>query len=149
MRPFAAGAVMALALACGPTAPPPPAPAAHLVERSHETMGTRIDLTAWTSDEPRAAAAFGAVFGEFDRLDALMSVWKDGSDVLRLNAAAGDHPVPVSAETFRMGASPTKYSLRFNSACTCNRCSGSSISSHLLSITTIGQPAASIRSASR
>jgi thiamine biosynthesis lipoprotein len=32
----------------------------------------------------------------------MMSVWKDGSDVLRLNAAAGDHPVPVSAETFEV-----------------------------------------------
>jgi thiamine biosynthesis lipoprotein len=39
------------------------------------------------------------VFGDFDRLDALMSVWKDGSDILRLNGAAGDHAVPVSVET--------------------------------------------------
>jgi thiamine biosynthesis lipoprotein len=28
-----------------------------------------------------------------------MSVWKKDSDVLKLNAAAGDHPVPVSRET--------------------------------------------------
>jgi thiamine biosynthesis lipoprotein len=62
-------------------------------------MGTEVGLTAWTSDEPRAVAAFAAAFGEFDRLDALMSVWKDGSDVVRLNAAAGDRPVPVSVET--------------------------------------------------
>ena len=27
-----------------------------------------------------------------------MSVWREGSDVLRLNAAAGDQPVPVSAD---------------------------------------------------
>ena len=65
-------------------------------------MGTELDLTAWTSDEPRAVAAFGAVFGEFDRLDALMSVWKDGSDVLRLNGAAGEHAVPVSVETLEV-----------------------------------------------
>jgi thiamine biosynthesis lipoprotein len=88
-----------LALACGQSKPSPAAPTVHLVERSHETMGTEVDVTAWTSDEPRAVAAFNAVFGEFDRLDALMSVWKDGSDVLRLNAAAGDHAVPVSVET--------------------------------------------------
>ena len=44
-------------------------------------------------------AAFDDVFREFDRLERLMSVWKDGSDVVRLNAAAGDHPVPVSADT--------------------------------------------------
>ena len=86
-------------LACGRTNPAPPAPAARLIERSHETMGTEVAVTAWTGDEPRAAAAFAAVFGEFDRLDALMSVWKEGSDILRLNAAAGDHAVPVSVET--------------------------------------------------
>ena len=28
-----------------------------------------------------------------------MSVWREGSDVVRLNAAAGDHPVAVSADT--------------------------------------------------
>jgi FAD:protein FMN transferase len=86
----------ALVAACG--GGPAPAPPAHLVERSHAAMGTVIALTAWTADDPRATAAFAAVFGEFDRLDAMMSVWKDGSDILRLNAAAGDHPVPVSAE---------------------------------------------------
>jgi thiamine biosynthesis lipoprotein len=62
-------------------------------------MGTEIELTAWTADDARAKAAFAAVFGEFDRLDAMMSVWKDGSDILRLNAAAGDHAVPVNADT--------------------------------------------------
>ena len=87
----------ALAAACGRT--PTSAPTAHLVERTHPAMGTEIALTAWTTDDARAEAAFAAVFGEFDRLDALMSVWKDGSDIVRLNAAAGDHPVPVSAET--------------------------------------------------
>ena len=48
---------------------------------------------------PAAKSAFDAVFREFDRLDALMSVWKPGSDVLRINEAAGDHAVPVSPET--------------------------------------------------
>jgi len=62
-------------------------------------MGTELRVTAWTGDEARADSAFTAVFGEFDRLDAMMSVWKDGSDIVRLNAAAGEHAVPVSAET--------------------------------------------------
>ena len=73
--------------------------AAHLVKRSHAAMGTELALTAWTSDDSRAEAAFAAVFAEFDRLDAMMSVWSEGSDIVRLNAAAGDHPVPVSTET--------------------------------------------------
>jgi thiamine biosynthesis lipoprotein len=61
-------------------------------------MGSEVHLTAWTSDERAAAAAFEAVFDEFDRLDGLMSVWKEGSDIERLNRAAGDKPVPVSPE---------------------------------------------------
>jgi thiamine biosynthesis lipoprotein len=58
-----------------------------------------VRLTAWATDEPAAVSAFNAVFAEFDRLENLMSVWREGSDVLRLNAAAGGHPVPVSRET--------------------------------------------------
>jgi thiamine biosynthesis lipoprotein len=69
-----------------------------LVARSHRTMGTEITVTAWTADEVRAAAAIAAVFDDFDRLDAMMSVWQDGSEIARLNAAAGDHAVPVSPE---------------------------------------------------
>jgi thiamine biosynthesis lipoprotein len=84
-----------LVVACT-TRPAPPA--AMLVERSHRTMGSEVRVTAWTADEARATAAFTEVFAEFDRLDGLMSVWKEGSDIQRLNAAAGLHPVPVSRE---------------------------------------------------
>jgi thiamine biosynthesis lipoprotein len=62
------------------------------------TMGTEVTVTAWTADEAGATAAFDAVFTEFDRLDGLMSVWRAGSDITRLNAAAGEHPVAVSAD---------------------------------------------------
>ena len=70
-----------------------------LVERTYASMGTELRLTVWTSDEARAVAAFEAIVQEFDRLEELLSNWRDGSDVLRLNAAAGKHPVPVAAET--------------------------------------------------
>jgi thiamine biosynthesis lipoprotein len=76
----------------------PNAGGALIVERSRVSMGSEVHLTAWTADETAALAAFDAVFDEFDRLDALMSVWKEGSDIERLNRAAGDTPVPVSAD---------------------------------------------------
>lgn len=82
-----------------PADPPPSTPAAHIVARSGLAMGSSLTLMAWVSDEDAANRAFDAVFAEFDRLDRLMSVWKEGSDVLRLNAAAGDHAVPVGSET--------------------------------------------------
>jgi FAD:protein FMN transferase len=75
-----------------------PAAPAEIVERSRVSMGSEVHLTAWTSDERVATAAFEAVFDEFDRLDALMSVWKEGSEVERLNRAAGQMPVPIGSE---------------------------------------------------
>jgi len=77
----------------------PAAHAPHAVARSGLAMGSSLTLMAWTADEDTANRAFDAVFAEFDRLDRLMSVWKADSDIVRLNAAAGDHPVPVSADT--------------------------------------------------
>lgn len=61
-------------------------------------MGSELRLTAWTADEPGARSAFDAVFNEFDRLESLMSTWRAGSDVDRLNAAAGHAPVRVSSD---------------------------------------------------
>lgn len=78
------------------------APAPRLVSRSTVTMGTEVVVSAWTGNEPEAEAAIGEVFGEFHRLDALLSVWKDGSDVVRLNAQAGVQPVPVGTDTLEV-----------------------------------------------
>jgi thiamine biosynthesis lipoprotein ApbE len=61
-------------------------------------MGSDLRITAWTADEAAALSAFETAFGDFQRLDGLMSVWREGSDVVRLNAAAGKQPVPVSAD---------------------------------------------------
>jgi FAD:protein FMN transferase len=69
-----------------------------LVERVGVAMGSELRLTAWAADEAAARSAFDAVFGDFDRLESLMSVWRAGSDVLRINAAAGVHAEPVSAD---------------------------------------------------
>ena len=88
---------LAVSVCCTTSATPAKNEAA-LVERSRVSMGSELHLTAWTADEAKAVAAFEAAFDEFDRLDGLMSVWRDGSDIVRLNAAAGDTPVPVSRE---------------------------------------------------
>jgi thiamine biosynthesis lipoprotein len=69
-----------------------------VVERAGVAMGSELQLRAWTTDEAAARAAFAAVFAEFERLEALMSTWRPGSDVLRINAAAGVQPVPVNAD---------------------------------------------------
>ena len=77
----------------------PAAPARHLVTREKVSMGSLLKISAWTSNEPRAVAAFTDIFREFDRLEDLMSVWRPNSDVVHMNEAAGDHPVPISDDT--------------------------------------------------
>ena len=69
-----------------------------VVERVGVAMGSELRLTASTTDEAAARAAFEAVFAEFERLEALMSTWRPGSDVVRINAAAGVQAVPVAAD---------------------------------------------------
>src|SRR5687768_9263403 len=61
-------------------------------------MGSELRLTAYTSDRVVALDAFEEVFTEFDRLDAMLTVWRDDSEVQRVNAAAGRSAVAVSPE---------------------------------------------------
>ena len=85
------GTLIALSVGCA-NAP------AHLVVRSHLSMGSEVRVTAWTTNEFTTTVAIDAAFREFERLDRLLSVWRDGSDVQRLNVSAGDYKVHVSAE---------------------------------------------------
>lgn len=62
-------------------------------------MGSLLELTAWSRDDAATRAAFAAVYAEFDRLEGLLSVWRPGSDVERINASAFAAPVAVRAET--------------------------------------------------
>ena len=80
-------------LGCAPAALP------HLVEWSFVSMGSSLKVSIWTTDEAKAAAAAEHVAREFDRIEQLLSVWKTDSDVVRINAAAGDRPVRVSHDT--------------------------------------------------
>jgi len=91
--------VFCLLIAASCSHGPAPSSPAHLLERTHQTMGTELTVSVWTADDARAGVAIVAVFNEFDRLDDLMSVWKSGSDIARLNAAAGERSVPIGLET--------------------------------------------------
>ena len=71
---------------------------ARLVDRSHMTMGSELHVMIWTADQAGATLASDGVFREFDRLDALMTVWRDDSEIARLNRAAGEHAVPIGPE---------------------------------------------------
>lgn len=92
-------AMVILVAGCGTGNPPAPARARASVSEERLAMGSLLTLTAWTDDAPAAHAAFAAVFAEFDRLEALLTVWRPDSDVSRINASAFAAAVPVRAET--------------------------------------------------
>ena len=87
--------LLVFGISCSAPAPAVPQP----VEQTRAAMGSALRLSCWTSDEAAARAAFEQVFREFDRLESLLSIWKPGSDVVRINAAAGREPVAVSGDT--------------------------------------------------
>jgi FAD:protein FMN transferase len=90
------GIALAFASATACSKPAPSAP--QLVERAFPSMGTELQLSVWTADPSKAAVTFDAISLEFRRLEDLMSNWKQGSQIQKLNAAAGQHAVPVGTE---------------------------------------------------
>lgn len=63
-------------------------------------LGTIINLTAVASSEKEALQASERVFEEIGRVENLMSPYKPGSDVYRINQAGWEQPVAVSEDTF-------------------------------------------------
>lgn len=96
----ALGTALLLTTACGDGGPAGARDAAvQPAERVGLAMGSQLRVRVLTPDPRDAATAIDAVFAEFDRLDALLSVWRPGSDVLRVNGAAGVEPVTVGDDT--------------------------------------------------
>ncbi len=59
-------------------------------------MGTALEATLAVRDAAEGRAALEALFAIAERLDALLSLYRNESDLVRLNSAAG--PVPVAPE---------------------------------------------------
>ena len=68
-------------------------------------MGTRLNFVAFTgvkADEERTRAAIDRAIAEIQRLEALMTTWRDDSEIARINQNAGKAPVKVGTETARV-----------------------------------------------
>jgi len=61
-------------------------------------MGTRISMTVAAASAEEGEAAIEAGMAEVRRLDAMMSLYRDDSEIARVNRAAGMHSVTVSPE---------------------------------------------------
>ncbi|MCA9552365.1 MAG: FAD:protein FMN transferase [Myxococcales bacterium] len=104
--PLLLGLVVGLAACTKPAAADKPAEATaakpkELLHRSHHAMGTQITITAYTDAPGTFESACKAAFDEFDRLEALLTVWRNDSDVSKVNAQAGKAAVKVGPETLR------------------------------------------------
>jgi thiamine biosynthesis lipoprotein len=78
--------------------------------REEAIMGTRIAVEVW-QDEPAAAErALDAVIAEMHRIDALMSVYKEDSQVSKVNRDAAAGPVKVDPELAALVARALEFS---------------------------------------
>ena len=89
-----AAAVLAFALAARLSYEPTVA----TVERRVEVMGTTLDLLVRMKYREGALAASEAAFAEIRRVEALLSTWKSGGELWRVNEGASGAPVAVSPE---------------------------------------------------
>ncbi len=74
----------------------------HTVKKQLAKMGSPFEITAVHEDKQAAEAAIDAAFKEIDRLELMISSWRDDSETARINRAAGQAPVAVSPELFNL-----------------------------------------------
>ncbi|HEX2139218.1 MAG TPA: FAD:protein FMN transferase [Woeseiaceae bacterium] len=63
-------------------------------------MGTEVRVQLWHEDRPSGTRAVQAVFAEFERIDALMSTFREDSRISIINREAAERAVPAGAELF-------------------------------------------------
>jgi thiamine biosynthesis lipoprotein len=68
--------------------------------REDAIMGTRIYVELWLDEAAKGQAAIDAVIASMHDVDALMSTYKPGSQLSRVNARAALEPVAVDRELF-------------------------------------------------
>ena len=80
------------------------ATAAHAatVKDVRSKMGSRFEVTAVHDREAVAREAVEAAWAEIDRLEAMISSWREDSETSTVNRHAGIRPVRVSPELFRL-----------------------------------------------
>jgi len=68
------------------------------VQRTEMIMGTNVTITVVAPTAEEGERAVDAAMLEIRRLDAMMSLYKDTSEITKVNLAAGKGPVKVSPE---------------------------------------------------
>jgi thiamine biosynthesis lipoprotein len=79
-------------------------------QKTETIMGTEVTITVAARSTDEGKAAIEAGMAELRRLDAMMSLYKDDSELTRVNRAAGKHPVTVSPEMLEVVEAARKIS---------------------------------------
>ncbi len=75
-----------------------PAALASWQQQQQDIMGTRISVELWHADAATGADCSARVFDEMHRIDALMSSYRDSSEISRINASAASGAIEISDE---------------------------------------------------
>lgn len=65
-------------------------------------MGTEVSVYFWHDDDARGQAIIEEIFGEVDRINALMSTYVESSRLSDINRRAADEPVFAGEELFQL-----------------------------------------------
>lgn len=74
------------------------APETDVLRDRRSKMGTFFEIQLRAPDAPEAREAIDAAFTEIDRVEALLSEWRETSEISAVNARAGVEPVAVGED---------------------------------------------------
>lgn len=78
--------------------------------RDAQAMGTTVRVEVWHEDARAAEAGIEAVLAELDRVERLMSTYREDSELSRINRTAAQGPVPIGAELADLIARSLEFS---------------------------------------
>src|SRR5437879_9629240 len=80
------------------------------VHKKKFVMGTVFEIVAYDASPARASAAIDDAFQDIVRLDGIISIYKAGSDLSRLNRTAHFHAEAVSTDLYNVIEESLRYS---------------------------------------
>lgn len=107
---FVAAAAIVLDVSVALPAPVYGAPALQLFTTTHPAMGTDFTLYLYSSNASEASAVSDEVFDEVDRLEQLLSNYRESSELSRINRNASTAPVTTDPEMFDFLSSAQHWS---------------------------------------
>jgi thiamine biosynthesis lipoprotein len=84
------------------------------LDASKSLMGTEFTITANSSDIDKCKKAMYYALKEVERIDRILGLEHDSSEVNKINSSAGLKPVKVSAETFDIIKRSIEYSKKYD-----------------------------------